>query len=62
MLEFFLKMLEFFPQSQVFFQSTGVLKIKSQIYEKMAVGCGKFVQKVPYVAFFRRALRKYDEF
>ena len=59
----FLKMLEFFPQSPwVFFQSTGILKIWSQIFEKMAVFCRKFAQKVPNRAFFRRSSRKFARF
>ena len=45
-LEFFLIMLEFFPQN------TGVLKISCQIFKKVAVLYRNFFQKVPNIAFF----------
>ena len=41
-----------------FFQSTEILKIRSQVFEKTAAFCGKLVQKVPNLALFRRASRK----
>ena len=34
----------------------------SQIFQTTAVFCEKFVQKVPNMAFIRRALRKYPKF
>ena len=47
------KSLSFFPRApEFFFQNTGGLKIWSQIFEKMAVFCWKFGQKVPNIAFF----------
>ena len=52
----------FSPEPLSFFQSTGILKIWSQIFEKMAVFCRKFAQKVPNIAFFRRASRKFARF
>ena len=52
----------FSPEPLSFFQSTGILKIWSQIFEKMAVFCRKFAQKVPNIAFFRRASRKCARF
>ena len=41
----------FSPEPLSFFQSTGILKIWSQIFGKMAVFCRKFAQKVPNIAF-----------
>jgi len=52
----------FSPEPLSFFQSTGILKIWSQIFGKMAVFCRKFAQKVPNIAFFRRASRKCARF
>ena len=42
-LEFFLKMLKFFPRALEIFQSTGALKIWSQIFDKTAVFCRNIV-------------------
>ena len=69
-LSFGAKKLEFFsqnawvfsPEPLSFFQSTGILKIWSQIFGKMAVFCRKFAQKVPNIAFFWRASRKFAQF
>ena len=52
----------FSPEPLSFFQSTGILKIWSQIFGKMAVFCRKFAQKVPNIAFFWRASRKFARF
>ena len=54
--------LSFFPRALEFFWNTRILKIWSQIFEKMAVFCRKFAQKVPNIAFFRRASRKFARF
>ena len=61
-LSFFSKCLSFSPEPLSFFQSTGISKIRSQIFGKMAVFCRKFAQKVPNIAFFRRASRKCARF
>jgi len=52
----------FSPEPLSFFQSTRILKIWSQIFGKMAVFCRKFAQKVPNIAFFWRASRKFARF
>ena len=58
------RIVEFWSQEPLsfLFQNTRDLKIWSKIFEKMAVFCRKFVQKLPNLAFFGRALCKFVQF
>ena len=60
----FLRTLEVFPQSPwVFFPKHWSFEdLEPDIWKKPAVFCRKFVLKVPNIAFFRCAWRKYGQF